>query len=156
MKIRKIREEDINRIVEIVNRNYDEVMAKVHSKEVICKFKEHNTFDNWQRQMSWKEIFVVEDTSEIIATGALANFGDKNSPKYCISNFFVNIEKQNKRVGTLLFNYILNVAKSKGIANLHVPSSRSGYKFYENMGFVKDYIQIDQQDEITWMTMQIQ
>ena len=156
MKIREIRKEDINRIVEIVNRNYDEIMAKVHTKEVICKFKEHNFLDNWQRQMTWKEIFVVEDDSDIIATGALANFGDTNCPKYCVSNFFVSVEKQNRRVGTALFNYILHVAKSKEIANLHVPSSRSGYEFYKNMGFAKDDIQNDQQDEITWMTMKIQ
>lgn len=121
MEIRKIKTEDIEKIVEIVNRNYDEVMSNVHSNEVIRKFKEHNTLANWQRQMTWKEIFIVEDNDEIIATGALVNFGDSDSPKHCISIFFVNIEVQNKGVGKLLLNHILQVAKSKEISTLHVP-----------------------------------
>ncbi|GAB6155540.1 hypothetical protein JCM17380_42910 [Desulfosporosinus burensis] len=41
------------------------------------------------------------------------------------------------------------------IINLHVPSSRSGYEFYKNMGFAEDEIQSDQQDEITWMILKI-
>lgn len=151
MEIRKIKTEDIEKIVEIVNRNYDAVMSNVHSNEVIRKFKEHNTLANWQRQMTWKEISIVEDNDEIIATGSLVNFGDSDFPKHCISNFFVNIEFQNKGVGKLFLNHILQVAKSKEISTMHVPSSRSGFEFYKKMGFAKDDIQNDGLDEITWM-----
>jgi len=157
MEVRKIRQEDIGKVVGIVNRNYDEVMVSFHTKEVIWKFKEHNTLENWQRQMTWKEIFVVEDAvNEIIATGALANFGDENRSKYCISNFFVCVERQKSGAGKLLLNHIVQLAKSKGIDTLHVPSSRSGFEFYGKMGFVKDEIQNDEIDEITWMTLKIQ
>ncbi|MFZ5967085.1 MAG: GNAT family N-acetyltransferase [Bacillota bacterium] len=155
MRIREIKKEDIGTIMEIVNRNYDEVMIKVHSKEVVAKYKELNTLENWKRQMLWKEIFVVENNGEIIATGALANFGDDNSPKYCISNFFVKLEMHNQGIGKLFFNYILDVVKNKKIDSLHVPSSRSGFEFYKRIGFIEDDIQIDELDEITWMTMKI-
>lgn len=156
MEIRKIRQEDIGKVIEIVNTNYDDIMATLHSKEVIGKFKEHNTLENWQRQMTWKEIFVVEDdANEIIATGALADFGDKNASKYCISNFFVSVKRQRDGVGKLLLNYIVQLAKSKEIVTLHVPSSRSGFEFYRKMGFIKDEIQTDELNEITWMTLKI-
>lgn len=155
MEIRRVRQEDIQKIVEMVKQNYDEVMSKVHSEEVIRKFEEHNNIADWQRQMRWKEIFIVEDSEDIIATGALANFGDVNSPKYSISNFFVKVENQNKGVGKFLLNHILQVTKKKKISTLHVPSSRSGLDFYEKMGFAKDDIQNDELDEITWMTLKI-
>lgn len=153
MNIRGIRKDHINRIIDILNRNYDEVMIKEHSKDVLKKFKEHNTIEAWENQMKWKNIFVVEDGEEIIATGALANFGDSDLPKYCISNFFVEHKKQSMGIGKLLFQFIFDTAKGKGISCLHVPSSRNGFEFYKKMGFVKDCIQDDEKDEITWMTM---
>lgn len=155
MNIREIRKDDIDKVIDILNRNYDEVMIKVHSKNVLKKFKEHNTTEDWENQMKWKNIFVVEDGEEIVATGALANFGDSDSPKYCISNFFVEPIKQNMGIGKLLFQFIFETAKSKEISCLHVPSSRNGFEFYKKMGFAKDYIQNDEKDEITWMTMTI-
>lgn len=155
MNIRKIRKDDINKVIDIINRNYDEVMIKVHSKDVLKKFKEHNTIEDWENQMKWKNIFIVEDGEEVVATGALANFGDNDLPQYCISNFFVEPEKQSMGIGKLLFKFIFETAVSKGISFLHVPSSRNGFEFYKKMGFIKDYIQNDEKDEITWMTMAI-
>ena len=49
-------------------------MSIIHSNEVILKFKEHNTIANWRGQMTWKEIFVVEDSDESHTTGALVNW----------------------------------------------------------------------------------
>lgn len=155
MNIREIRKEDINKVIDFINRNYDEVMIKKHSKDVMEKFKKHNTLENWENQMKWKKIFVVENDEEVIATGALANFGDNTSPKYCISNFFVEPQNHSKGIGKLLFKHILETAKDNKIKFLHVPSSRTGFKFYKKMGFVEDNIQNDEVDEITWMTMNI-
>ncbi|EKQ56855.1 MULTISPECIES: GNAT family N-acetyltransferase [unclassified Clostridium] len=155
MNIRKIKKEDINKVIDILNRNYDEVMIKTHSKDVLEKFKQHNTLSDWEIQMTWKEIFVAENEGEIIATGALADFGDNCSPKYCISNFFVHPQNHGKGVGKLLFSYILETSRDKKLSLLHVPSSRNGFEFYKRMGFVEDEVQNDEADEITWMTLKI-
>ncbi|MDP4146896.1 MAG: GNAT family N-acetyltransferase [Bacillota bacterium] len=155
MNIREIRREDIGTVINIINRNYNDIMIKVHSKDVLERFKEHNTVGNWESQMNWKQIFVVEECGEIVATGALANFGDNTSPKYCISNFFVQPESHGNGIGRLLFEYILQVVKGKGINLLHVPSSRTGFEFYNKMGFFRDHIQEDEADEIIWMTKSI-
>lgn len=155
MNIRKIVKNDINKVIDIINRNYDEVMIKDHSKDVLERFKKHNTFEEWEKQMKWKQIFVVEDKGEVIATGALANFGDNTSPKYCISNFFVEPKSHSRGIGKLLFKHILEIARDSKIKFLHVPSSRTGIEFYKKMGFIKDNIQNDKLDEITWMTMNV-
>jgi predicted N-acetyltransferase YhbS len=155
MNIREITEDDINKVIDIINRNYDEVMIKVHSEDVLKRFKKHNTLEDWDNQMKWKKIFVVEDGEEVVATGALANFGDNSSPKYCMSNFFVERKKHSMGIGKLLFKFILEIVKNKRITCLHVPSSRTGFEFYRKMGFIEDGIQNDKFDEIIWITMKI-
>jgi GNAT superfamily N-acetyltransferase len=155
MIVRKIEEKDIEQVVGLMIRNFDEVMSECHSKDIIEKYKSHNTPENIKAQMLWKEIFVIEDNFEIVATGALANFGDEQNPKYCVSNFFVKPELHKKGIGKVLFNKIFETAKEKGTGLLHVPSSRNGVGFYEKMGFDKDEMQSDIADEITWMTMKI-
>ncbi|MDS0528052.1 GNAT family N-acetyltransferase [Clostridium sp. SHJSY1] len=155
MQIIKLKKENITEVMTILNENYNEVMKKFHSQAVLDRFKKHNTYENWENQMKWKEIFVVQDNEIIIATGSLANFGDDTSSKYCISNFFVGSKFQNKGVGKFLFKHILEISKNKGINLLHVPSSRTGFEFYKKVGFIKDDIQDDEIDEIIWMTLKI-
>jgi len=155
MDIRLIKKDDINKIIDFINRNYDEVMIKAHSKDVLERFKKNNTLENWKKQIKWKEIFVVEEDGEVIATGALVNFGNNDIPKYSISNFFVEPQKHRKGIGKLLFKHILEIAKDKKIKYLQMPSNRTGFEFYKRIGFGKDSIQDDGLDEIIWMTMNI-
>ncbi|NJD04815.1 MAG: GNAT family N-acetyltransferase [Ruminiclostridium sp.] len=155
MIVRKIKEQDIESVSSLMARNFDEIMSRYHSKHIIEKFKNHNTPEKVRTQMQWKEIFVVEEDNEIIATGALANFGDMENPKYSVSNFFVKPELHNRGIGKLLFRKILDTAKGKGAEVLHVPSSRNAVAFYEKIKFVQDEILNDTEDEITWMTMKV-
>ena len=155
MIVRKIKEQDIESVSSLMARNFDENMSQYHSKNTIEKFKNHNTPEKVRTQMQWKEIFVVEEDNEIIATGALANFGDVENSKYSVSNFFVKPELHNRGIGKLLFRRILETANEKGAELLHVPSSRNAVAFYKKMGFVQDEIQNDTEDEITWMTMKV-
>lgn len=153
MKIRRIQEADLWTVAYIIRRNLDEVMAEQHSPAVIEKYKNQNTQEKLLKQMDWKEIYVVEDHSGIIATGAIASFGGQNKPRYSISNFFVKPELQHKGVGKLLMEHLLNEARKKNALTLHVPSSNNAVAFYAKMGFVTDKIQDDREDEITWLTM---
>jgi ribosomal protein S18 acetylase RimI-like enzyme len=152
MKIRKMESQDVVAVAELIRRNFDEVMSKYHSIHIIEEFKNHNTPEKLMNQMNWKEIFVVEINDEVVATGALANFGDTEAPKYSISNFFVKPELHGRGIGRSLLNYLFEVFNGKYVKDLHVPSSRNAVKFYEKMGFVQDLEQIDIEDEITWMT----
>lgn len=151
---RKIKDDDIKEVSLIIINNL-EIMRKYHSKEIIDKFISHNTAENLRKQMSWKDILVVEKNKEIIATGAIANFGEKQIPKYCISNFFVKPELHRKGIGKTLFNELKKLAKAKGAKVLHVPSSRNAVGFYSSMSFKIDNLQPDTKDEITWMSAKL-
>jgi N-acetylglutamate synthase-like GNAT family acetyltransferase len=130
-------------------------MIEHHSKEVVEKFKEHNKPEKLKEQIEWKEIYVVEEDDKIIGTGAIANFGDNDSPKYSISNFFVKPELHGRGIGRFIFDHLLMSIKKKEIERLHVPSSRTGLGFYKRMGFVEDEFQPDKKDKIIWMTMKL-
>lgn len=155
MSVRKMTMEDIGKVIEIVNRNYDEVMIEKHTEEVLQKFRAHNSADDWKAQMSWKDVFVLEKDGEIIGTGAIANVGDDSSPKYSISNFFIKPGLQGKGFGSFLFKHMHQAVIGKEIRQLHVPSSRTGQVFYRKLGFIEDELQPDKEDEIIWMTLKI-
>jgi GNAT superfamily N-acetyltransferase len=155
MVIREMDVGDVENVINILNKNYNEVMHNYHSKEVIEEFKLYNSSASWHNQLRWKNIFVVEENGALVATGAIANFGSLKTPRYAISNFFVLPEMHRMGVGTLLFKYIFEFAKCKGIKSLHVPSSRTGIEFYKKIGFKIDEVQDDIKNEITWMSMPI-
>ena len=155
MEIRKLEEKDIDCVWEIIKRNFEEVMIKKHSKEIVDKYKEHNKPKKLKEQMKWKEIYVVEEHEEVVGTGAVANFGDNDSPKYSLSNFFIKPELHRRGIGKFIFKHLLKLVNEKGVEKLHVPSSRTGYEFYKKMGFIKDENQPDEKEEIIWMTMDL-
>ncbi len=155
MNIRKITDSDIEAVSLLMMRNFDEIMKKHHSEEIIEKFKAHNTIEKLRQQMFWKDILVVEENNEIFATGAVANFGDQQNPKYSISNFFVKPELHRQGIGKTLFDELRRIAIEKGAEFFHVPSSRNAVGFYSFVGFGVDEKQPDLDDEITWMSMKI-
>jgi GNAT superfamily N-acetyltransferase len=131
-------------------------MPSFHSLEALAKFKKHTAPEILKSQMAWKDIFVVEDdSSEIIATGAIADFGRPEKPKYSVSNFFAKPELHGRGIGKYLFHHLLNSVKAQQIDALHVPSSKNAVPFYKKFGFIKDIEQPDINDEITWLTLKI-
>ncbi len=155
MNVRRIEEADIAAVVDLIQRNWDEVLSEHHSAHVVARFRGEVTPDSMRQQMSWKEIYVVEADGAIAATGALANFGVGDAPKYSISNFFVRPELHGKGIGSALMNCLFESARRAGGAVLHVPSSRNAIGFYERFGFIQDVLQPDAADEITWMRMRL-
>ncbi len=152
MNIRPIQEKDIPVVVDLILQNYDEVMPNYHSPGVLEKSRSKVTPDQIRAQMNWKQIFVVESEGEIVATGALANFGTPEIPKHSVSNVFVRIDLQNQGIGRSLMEHLFLSSRNKSIELLHVPSSLNAISFYQKNGFMKSEEQPDFADEITWMT----
>ncbi|MDF2607086.1 MAG: N-acetylglutamate synthase [Bacillales bacterium] len=153
MEIREMCVEDIDKVIKILSDNYNNVMSKIHSKKILDEYKLYNTIDSWHNQLRWKTIFVVVEQNEVLGTCSIANFGSLETPKYCLSNFFITYKKHRKGLGKFLFSHLLNYAKSREISTLHTPSTRSGYEFYKKMGFVEYKRDLD--NEITWMRLDI-
>lgn len=155
MQIRTADERDLEQIKQLIDRNYDEIMSESHSPEIIKKFKEHSSISNLASQLSWKTVYVADDHGDMAGTGAFANFGTDESPKYSVSNLFVLPERHGKGVGTQIMNVLIADARKNHAAAFHVPSSRNAVSFYAKFGFTVDEVQPDAQDEITWMTMRL-
>lgn len=152
MLIRQMNENDIPAVIEIILRNWDEVLINSHKKETVEIFRsEINT--NWLiKQLEWKEMYVVDDDGNIIATGSLADFGSAEAPKMSVSMFFVSPDYHSKGICRMLLEHLLSSAVLQNIHRLHVPSSNNAIRFYERSGFIKDDTQPDEAVEITWMT----
>jgi len=144
---------DVEPVVELALADYDGVMAEHHSAEILAGFRADVTPQFFRDQMAWKQIFVAEEAGEVVATGALADFGSPGAPKHTVSQFYVRADVLGRGVGTLLLAHIGEAAKSIGADRLHVPSSRNAIGFYERAGFTVDSSQPDAAIEITWMTM---
>ena len=153
LTIRVIDYEDIPAILRIMLDNWDGVMSEYHSPEIVAKFRGEVSGDWMKRQMGWKRIFVVEKDSNVVATGALADFGKPGNTKLCISQFFVHPDLHGRGIGKLLMKHLLDMAAKGGIKQIHVPSSRNAVLFYKSIGFTVDSEQTDIADEITWMSM---
>ena len=155
MEIRSARNTDIEAIKLVIDRNFDETMPQYHSPEVILKFKNHNSVESLKSQLAWKKIYVATEGELVVGTGAFANFGTVDTPKYSISNLYVLPNLHGKKIGTRIVEVLLLEAKKANAGAFHVPSSKNAVPFYQKHGSEIDAIQLDVEDEITWMTKKL-
>lgn len=152
MRIRPLAEDDITRVVELSLANFDGVLAEHHSAEVLAVLRADVCPQSLRRQMAEKQMFVVEDSAGIVATGALADYGTPGHPKFTVSQFYVRADRHRRGIGRQLLEHLTALAAAAGADSLHVPSSRNAIPFYERAGFAVDDLQPDAALEITWMT----
>jgi GNAT superfamily N-acetyltransferase len=153
MLIRRMKDADVEPVSALAQVNYGGVMAEYHSAEVLARFRGDVTPDAFREQMGWKQVFVVEDEGEVIATGALADFGTPEKPKCTVSQFYVRPDRHRQGIGDRLLAHLVVAATEGGAATIHVPSSRNAIPFYEHAGFQMDAAQPNAATEITWMTL---
>ena len=152
MIIRLAHKSDIPTIKRIIERNFDEIISKDHSIDVVEKYKAHNTEQSLLAQMQWKKIYVAIEDDEIIGTGAFANLTCTDKPNYCISNLYIMPEYQGKGVGHKIVEVLFIDFFATNADMFRVPSTRGAIDFYKKFGFIEDVEQPDISDEITWMT----
>ncbi len=155
MLIRRAETGDMRKISEIITRNFDEVISKIHSEEIVKKYKDYYSIDSIIRQMAWKKFYVIEEMSEIIGTGSFANFGTPEEPKYVFSNLSVAPEYHSKGVGKLMINKLISDAKESRVPEVFALATRDAIHFYAKMGFIEDIDQPDKKDEMTWMKLEL-
>ena len=156
MMIRRMTEEDIPSVVEMMLSNWDKVLPAYHSPAVVAKFRAEVTPESLSRQMEWKQVYVVEEATQILATGALADFGRPDAPRLCVSQFYVQPHLHGKGIGKRLLSHLIGIARAGGCRRLHVPSSRNAVPFYASSGFSVDAAQPGVADEITWMSADLE
>ncbi|MDH3713538.1 MAG: GNAT family N-acetyltransferase [Gammaproteobacteria bacterium] len=151
MRIRRLQATDLDSFVELIHRNWDEVLGNFHSAEIVALFRKQMNVPALREQLLSRVLYVAEVDETFVATGALADFHVQRKRKHCISNLFVRPDLQGRGPGALLVAHPLASARRRGIATLHVPSSRVAISFYRRCGFVVDAKQPDARLEMTWM-----
>lgn len=154
--IRRASAVDLPAMARIMADNFDHAMPE-HSPAIREKFKTHCSVAALQGQLDWKEVFVVSEDMAVVGTGALANFGTPDLPRWSVSNFFIAPEAHGRGYGRLLLSHLITLARKRGASELHVPSSLTAIGFYRKYGFVAADCQSpeDTADEITWMTKRL-
>lgn len=156
MWIRELEEKKIPAVIELISRNLEEVMSNHHSYNVIEKIKRNISIESIQEQLKWKKIYLVESPTSIIATGAIENLGTKDSPKYCISDFYVSPDLHRHGFGNYLLHFLISELKRrKDVIYVYVASSRNAVEFYKKNGFLQSEIQDDDENEIVWMKLRL-
>ena len=127
---RPVRADDVEGLVQLIRRNFDEVIAKYHSAAAIAKFSGNASREKIAAWMEAKEIYVVEANGEVVAIGALACFPVADGERHYISQFFVRADLHRQGIGSTLLSQLIQVARRRGIRQLHVPNSRNAISFY--------------------------
>ena len=138
MHLIRANESHIPQIRNIAHRNFDEVLSKVHSSEIVMKCKAGHSIENLTAYLSWKKVYVMLDHDMVVGTGSLANFGTAEQPKWSVSNLYVLPENHGMGIGRQIIQQLIHDARHEAAKTLHVPSSRNAVGFYQRMGFVID------------------
>lgn len=140
LKIRDIKIEDYKEISKI--RKMPGVMENILSnkdeEEELIKEKIINRGKN----QYW---YVVEEDGKVIGLGILMNHGNLRKKHVGVITLIVNSDYQNKGVGSLLMDKLINLSESLNIIRLELCVFRDNYKalnLYKKFGFKEEGIKV--------------
>ncbi|WP_415331813.1 GNAT family N-acetyltransferase [Clostridium perfringens] len=140
LRIRDIKIEDYKEISKI--RKMPEVMENILSnkdeEEELIKEKIINRGKN----QYW---YVAEENGKVIGLGILMNHGNLRKKHVGVITLMVNSDYQNKGVGSLLMDKLINLSESLNIIRLELCVFRDNYKainLYKKFGFKEEGIKI--------------
>ena len=140
LRIRDIKIEDYKEISKI--RKMPGVMENILSnkdeEEELIKEKIINRGKN----QYW---YVAEENGKVIGLGILMNHGNLRKKHVGVITLMVNSDNQNKGVGSLLMDKLINLSESLNIIRLELCVFRDNYKainLYKKFGFKEEGIKI--------------
>ncbi|EGS9999372.1 GNAT family N-acetyltransferase [Clostridium perfringens] len=140
LRIRDIKIEDYKEISKI--RKMPGVMENILSnkdeEEELIKEKIINRGKN----QYW---YVAEENGKVIGLGILMNHGNLRKKHVGVITLMVNSDYQNKGVGSLLMDKLINLSESLNIIRLELCVFRDNYKainLYKKFGFTEEGIKV--------------
>ena len=140
LKIRDIKIEDYKEISKI--RKMPGVMENILSnkdeEEELIKEKIINRGKN----QYW---YVAEENGKVIGLGILMNHGNLRKKHVGVITLMVNSDYQNKGIGSLLMDKLINLSESLNIIRLELCVFRDNYKainLYKKFGFKEEGIKV--------------
>jgi N-acetylglutamate synthase-like GNAT family acetyltransferase len=146
MNIRKAREKDRNRCLEIIVSCLREINSQDYDDDVINRLVEKYK-ENFM-EMPGVSIFIVEREEQILGTAAITTQGQ-------IRDVFIDIAQHRKGLGTRLMEKLEDIAKTENLEKVFLFAALSSVDFYkkldyiitERLDFGKEGIQIKMEKE---------
>ena len=143
--IRKALKEDIEKIANIKINGWKTAYINIVDKETLDNLDVNKEIDEYYNHYSLNDIFVAVIDNEVLGFCRVCNYDDtsydyeKNDCE--IREIYVRNDVKRMKIGSKLFNYVLNYFKDKGKTKLYLGVFKDNYdarKFYEKLGGILD------------------
>ncbi|MDY2583459.1 MAG: GNAT family N-acetyltransferase [Clostridium perfringens] len=140
LRIRDIKIEDYKEIGKIRKMPgvIENILSNKYEEEELIKEKIINRGKN----QYW---YVAEENGKVIGLGILMNHGNLRKKHVGVITLMVNSDYQNKGIGSLLMDKLINLSESLNIIRLELCVFRDNYKainLYKKFGFKEEGIKI--------------
>ena len=140
LRIRDIKIEDYKEISKIRKMPgvIENILSNKYEEEELIKEKIINRGKN----QYW---YVAEENGKVIGLGILMNHGNLRKKHVGVITLMVNSDNQNKGVGSLLMDKLINLSESLNIIRLELCVFRDNYKainLYKKFGFKEEGIKV--------------
>lgn len=130
--IKKVRYKNLEEAFSLINRTFLEFLAPDYSREGIDTFNyyfiENDNFKS-QFKTGLQNMYATYDKNKIIGVLSISIHNN-------ISCVFVDKGYHRQRVATNLFNYVISLAKERGVERIRLNASPYAVPFYHSLGFV--------------------
>lgn len=135
IKVRRIEAGDAEAVSEIICRNLIEVNSRNYTPQEINRYLEHFTPETIMRLPGERNMLVAEGTEGVVGTASLGTFGEVEDNNWTVFTVFVKTDCHGRGIGRILMDEVEELARSKGITELIVPSGLTARNFYKKLGY---------------------
>ena len=135
MKIEEFNENQAIELSSLIKRNLIEINSQDYPKEVINYLIECYSAENLRINSKTQYIIVAIKNEEIIGTGGLANFGNKEEPNYYGVAMFIKPEVHKNGIGKIILHLLEGKAKTLDAKKITVRAAKGSEGFYKKLGY---------------------
>jgi GNAT superfamily N-acetyltransferase len=134
VKFRRYRDDDAERISEIVRRNFMEVNIKDYDEESMESLCAIYDADKVRQVTSYANMYVAYTDDEIIGTGAISSFWGSLDESILLT-IFVIPELQGHSIGRKIMETLEQDELFTRARRIEIPSSITAAEFYKKFGY---------------------
>ena len=134
MNIRRFQESDAAAVSELIRTTLQITNSRDYPPEIINALIERETPDHILQRASWTHFYVAEADSEIIGSGAIGSYWDRQDES-SLFTIFVRPDCQGKGVGKAIVETLERDPFALRAKRIEIPASITGLPFYLKMGY---------------------
>ena len=134
MNIRRFQESDAAAVSELIRTTLQITNSRDYPPEIINALIERETPDHILQRASWTHFYVAEADSEIIGSGAIGPYWDRQEES-SLFTIFVRPDCQGKGVGKAIVETLERDPFALRAKRIEIPASITGLPFYLKMGY---------------------